>query len=302
MTSRGPEQWRTAGERIDALLDAMASSGPIVRERAEHLVREVVGLYGAALEQIQALAGECDDKQLLRKLADDDLVASLLLVHGLHPDDEETRVRRALDSVRPYLGSHGGDVDLIGIEDGVVHLRFQGTCKSCPSSAATLELAVEGAIKAAAPEVTAIEAETASPEAGATSGGSGVISPDSLFSKVHQHANWVALPELADLADGEVGGYALGGTTVLVCRSGADVFAFIDRCPHCLNSMAGAVLHRMAGAKAGAAVLRCPQCRTHYDIRRAGAGMDDAGEHLTPLPVLPRNGTLSVALPAGAGQ
>ena len=83
----------------------------------------------------------------------DDLVASLLLVHGLHPHDVERRIEDALDSVRPYLGSHGGDVKLLGVDDDVVRLQFAGSCKSCPSSAVTLELAVEDAVRAAAPEI-----------------------------------------------------------------------------------------------------------------------------------------------------
>ena len=69
----------------------------------------------------------------------------------------QRRVSDALDSVRPYLGSHGGDVSLLGVDDGVVRLQFQGSCKSCPSSAVTLELAVEDAVRAAAPEISSIE-------------------------------------------------------------------------------------------------------------------------------------------------
>ena len=62
--------------------------------------------------------------------------------------------------MRPYLGSHGGDVELLDVTaDGVVRLRMLGSCDGCPSSAVTLKLAVEGAIEAAAPEITAIEVE-----------------------------------------------------------------------------------------------------------------------------------------------
>ena len=62
-------------------------------------------------------------------------MAGLLLVHGLHPYDVQTRVARALDSVRPYLGSHGGDVELLGVDaEGVVTLRMLGNCDGCPSS------------------------------------------------------------------------------------------------------------------------------------------------------------------------
>ena len=76
----------------------------------------------------------------------DDLVGSLLLLHGLHPLDLETRVRQALDQVRPALRGHGGDVELLEVRDGVVRLRLQGNCHGCPSSAATMRQTVEEAI------------------------------------------------------------------------------------------------------------------------------------------------------------
>src|SRR3954451_10722538 len=87
-------QWRTAGDRIQTLLDASASGGAVARERAEELVRLVTDLYGAGLERLMDLLHETGrlDDALLTELADDDLLASLLLVHGLHPYGVETRV------------------------------------------------------------------------------------------------------------------------------------------------------------------------------------------------------------------
>jgi Fe-S cluster biogenesis protein NfuA len=68
-------------------------------------------------------------------------------------------VRQALDDVRPYLGSHGGDVELLGIDDGVARLRLGGTCNGCPSSTVTLRSAIEEAVMRAAPELERIHAE-----------------------------------------------------------------------------------------------------------------------------------------------
>ena len=80
-------------------------------------------------------------------------------MHGLHPVPLHERVTGALDEVRPYLLTHGGGVELLGIDDGVVRLRLEGTCNGCPSSALTLKSAVEEAITRAAPDVERIEAE-----------------------------------------------------------------------------------------------------------------------------------------------
>src|SRR6202007_2939820 len=172
----GEAQWRTAGDRIQTLLDASAAGGAVARERAEQLVREVTDLYGAGLERMMLLAVSANP-DLADTFAEDNLVASLLLVHNLHPHAVERRVSDALDSVRPYLGSHGGDVSLLGVEAGVVRLQFQGSCKSCPSSSVTLELAVEDAVRAAAPEISSIEVVAAEKDTS-----SGVILAESLLA------------------------------------------------------------------------------------------------------------------------
>src|ERR1700759_2594004 len=105
----GDALWRSAGDRIQTLLDATSAGGAVARERAEQLVREVVELYGAGLARIMATVGDLSDRGTVERLVADDLVASLLLVHGLHPHDLRRRVADALDRVRPYLGSHGGE-------------------------------------------------------------------------------------------------------------------------------------------------------------------------------------------------
>jgi Fe-S cluster biogenesis protein NfuA/nitrite reductase/ring-hydroxylating ferredoxin subunit len=284
-------QWRTAGDRIQTLLDSCAAGGAAAHERAQQLVREVVGLYGAGLDRIVQLG----DSDLSERLATDDLVASLLLVHGLHPHDVHRRVADALDRVRPYLGSHGGDVDLLEIADGgTVRLAFTGSCKSCPSSAVTLELAVEDAVRAAAPEISEIEVVTVEPASGPT-----VIPTESLMAPLrsngHSHSNgstWYPVPELAELEPGEVAGFLVSGTTLLVCRVGDLPLAYRDHCPVCDDSLAGARLRET--------LLGCPRCSTQFDIVHAGAGPN--GTHLEPLPLLLRDGVPSVALaePTGA--
>ncbi len=292
-TPESDTQWRTAGDRIQTLLDSCAAGGAAAHERAHQLVREVVGLYGAGLERIMALSGLSDDPGLAERLATDDLVASLLLVHGLHPHDVRRRVSDALDRVRPYLGSHGGDVDLVDITDDTVWLRFAGNCKSCPSSAVTLELAVEDAIRAAAPEVSSIEVVTAE-----TDSAPAVIPAESLLAKIkpgiHPNgaAGWHQVPDLAELSPGEVGGFLIegaAGLTVLACRVDDRLYAYRDNCPVCERSLAGAALHRALGG--AGPVLRCPRCHAHFDVVRAGACIDhDADCHLDPIPLLTRDG------------
>jgi Fe-S cluster biogenesis protein NfuA/nitrite reductase/ring-hydroxylating ferredoxin subunit len=303
-SAEGEAHWRTAGDRIQTLLDSCAAGGATAHERAQQLVREVVGLYGAGLERIIQLA---DDPVLAERLATDDLVASLLLVHGVHPHDVHRRVSDALDRVRPYLGSHGGDVHLVDIASGpegdTVWLQFAGTCRSCPSSAVTLELAVEDAIRAAAPEIFSIEL-VAEPDSTPA-----VIPADSLLAKIRSEVHpssavttWHQVPDLADLSPGEVGGFlmeGLAGLTVLACRVDDQLYVYRDNCPACERSLAGAALHR--GMSRAEPVLRCPQCHAHFDVAHAGACIDrDTDCHLDPIPLLTRDGVLSIAVHAEA--
>lgn len=288
--------WRSAGDRIQNLLDASAAGGPAALGRAEALVAELTDLYGAGMRRMLSIAAETDPT-LIERLAADDLVASLMLVHDLHPYAVERRVEDALDDVRPYLGSHGGDVTLLGVVDAadgpVVRLALAGSCKSCPSSAATLELTVDDAVRAAAPEISAIEVVAA--EAYPLPG---LIPADSLMTRVHARsgAAWCPAPDIGALEPGEVGGFTVAGVTVLACRVDDGLFAYHDRCGNCGQSMAGAALHRRMGGAAGAAVLRCPRCRTHFDVVHAGAGLDGTAAHLEPVPLLVRDGVLSLAV------
>jgi Fe-S cluster biogenesis protein NfuA len=154
----------SAAERIDTLLGRLAAiPDPAVRAGAEETVRLLVELYGQGLTRLLELVAEQAGpamETVAAALADDDLVASLLLIHGLHPDPVEVRVDRALAEVRPFLASHGGDVEVLGIDaDDVLHLRLLGSCDGCPSSRVTLEHAVEAAVADAAPEIVRLEVE-----------------------------------------------------------------------------------------------------------------------------------------------
>ncbi|MCY0906461.1 NifU family protein [Arthrobacter sp. H14-L1] len=309
----GADQLRNSGTRIGTLLDALSSGGAVARERSEELVRQVTDLYGAGLERIlgviSARGGETNGT--LEALVKDELISGLLLVHGLHPQDVPTRVAAALDSVRPYLGSHGGDVELLGISaDGIVSLRLLGSCHGCPSSSVTLKLAVEDAIETAAPEVTSIQVVEQEPSPSAA-----VIPVAALRLRLDQQNDrdqqakpavpgpsggaWEPAAELGGLRSGEVAGFLVGGARLLACRIGEDIFAYLDYCPRCEKSLAGASLQRALAAPTGGGLLRCPTCRAHFDVRMAGACLEDKALHLDPLPLLVRGGVISVAIPVG---
>jgi Fe-S cluster biogenesis protein NfuA len=169
-------------QRLEALLQRVEQfPDSQLRDHVREIVQAILDLHGIGLERIleQIAHGQETHMALIETLARDELVGNLFLLHGLHPADLETRVRQALDKVRPYLGSHGGDVELLDVRDGVVRLRMVGSCHGCPSSSATLKLAIEEAIHQEAPDVVAIEAEGTT--ANAPSTGSGFVPVDRLY-------------------------------------------------------------------------------------------------------------------------
>ncbi len=133
-------------ERIESFPD------PAIRETARDLVRELLDFHRAGLSRVMELADGSRER-----LAADPKVAPLLLLHGLHPEPLGSRVEGALEKARPYLHSHGGSVEFLGIEEGRVRLRLQGSCSGCPSSGETLRGTLSAAILEAAPDAAGIE-------------------------------------------------------------------------------------------------------------------------------------------------
>jgi Fe-S cluster biogenesis protein NfuA len=166
-----PGEFRLQSERVEKLAAKLEQANdPETRAAALDLLQSVMELHGMALNRmLQELAKTPEGEAALIDAVNDDLVSAVLLLHGLHPDDIETRVLRGIEKVRPYLKSHGGDVELASVRDGIVRLVLHGSCGSCPSSSLTLKTAVEDALFEAAPDIVAIIADNAAATSSATS-------------------------------------------------------------------------------------------------------------------------------------
>lgn len=283
-----PIDLRVVGDRIEELLDHLERAlDPPAFEQVQDVVGLVTDLYGGGLARILELVG--DDAALRERLAADDLVASLLVLHDLHPLDLAERVRRALESVRPYLGSHGGDVEVLSVDadEGVVSLRLLGSCDGCSSSSATLELAVQAAIEAAAPEVTRIDVE---PPTAATHDAPAAPVSVSLGRKPQPAPAMAPVYGLRALAPGRVGALEIEGTKLIVCRVGPQLYAYRNLCPACASAL--------DSASVDGPVLRCAVCAAAYDLPRAGRSLDGNSTHLDPLPLVEDGGEVRIAVAA----
>lgn len=140
------------GRRIQELVEKIETlQDPAARIMLQDCLQSVLGFYGHGLARILEVVGKTDGKKVYDALIHDPGISGLLLIHGLHPIPLETRLNDALEKVRPYMQSHGGNVELLNLKSDFAVLKLEGHCKICPSSTVTLELAVRHAIEEACP-------------------------------------------------------------------------------------------------------------------------------------------------------
>lgn len=250
---------------------AHAESAAEVARRGEEIVRlqalaggwepgqqAVVSAIKTAIEELNAEAF----KRLIRSLkADpaaaialrgavrDPLVYQVLLFHGLVKEPLESRVRRALDDVRPSLQEHGGDVELVAVmPPDTVEVRLVGSCQSCPSSGETLSEGVEKSIKALCPEVTTVR-RVSRGVSEQVAGGAQVVHFVSPFAR-QQDAGWIDVCALAELTDGSIAVRTVSDRDVLLYRNGDAVSCVDNACAHMGMPLDGGQLDK--------GTLRCP--------------------------------------------
>jgi Fe-S cluster biogenesis protein NfuA/nitrite reductase/ring-hydroxylating ferredoxin subunit len=299
VSTAGPEALIERVQDLQEKLEA-AGEGP-TRELADELVSAVVQMYGAGLERIMDglfAAGEAGDRIALG-LVDDPVIATLLLIHDLHPVPLADRVQSALDSVRPYMESHGGDVDLLSLQEGVARIRLHGSCSDCSASAVTLELAIKQALEEAAPDLAGLEVEGLEPQltgvALPMADGNGdapsglelpvIMSPP---QAAVQAPSWHMLPGAEELAVGTLAEMTVAGRPLLVANVDGTLLAYRDACAACGESLHGAEL--VSGT------LTCPRCHRSFFLPRAGRSMDGERLQLEPVPLLHEQGVAKVAL------
>jgi Fe-S cluster biogenesis protein NfuA/nitrite reductase/ring-hydroxylating ferredoxin subunit len=297
--------------RMETLLEEIeALKDPNARSTAAEVVAVLLDLYGDGLARMMEVVARGEErKRNFEAFAQDELISHLLLLHGLHPLDVETRVIGALEEVRPYLQSHGGNVELLGIEGGVARVRMEGSCDGCPSSAMTLKLAIEEAVLKAAPDLEGVEAEGMVEEPPPKPTTTFVAGPTLRRKEKKQPeengASWTVVGGLPQLSGGGTLVKEISGEPLLFLKLGDDFYAYRHLCPGCGESLEEGSLKE--------AELSCPGCERRYDVRRAGRCLDDPQLHLEPIPLLVseevvqerqgpgRRSIVKIALPSAVG-
>ena len=267
------------GERLQKLLaEVEALPYPGARELIQDCMESVLGFYGAGLKRILQVVSEDgpEGRKVFRDLVRDDVIKGLLLIHDLHPLNLENRLLEALDKVRPYLKSHGGNVELISLENDVARLRLQGTCQSCASSSVTLELAIRHAIEQACPDLVHFEVE-------------GIAQDKSAASLVARRAvtDWTVIKSADQLEEGAWMPVRIDDVRLIVCKVNDTLYAYRNRCPACNMPLD-------TGSFEGG-FLSCA-LNHRYDVVHAGRCAEIPSAHLDPLPLLVQENVVKVAL------
>ena len=291
------ERVQRLSERVERLED------PEAREAAQELVAAILEMHGAGLATIGGVLDEAGaaGEAAKAKLVADPVVASLLLIHDLYPVPLEQRVGEALEEVRPYMESHDGNVELLGVEDGVVRLRLAGSCDGCPGLGLDPGAGDQGGAGegGAGPGRTrgrgpgrGEAAAVRDPAAGDPERERGP-GPDQRqrgrrgAADQAQSSRWLSLDAPKPPA-GEVSRVEVGGTAIALANVGESLLAFRDRCAACGEPIAAGHL------KGG--VLDCPSCERRFYLPRAGRSMDEERLLLEPVPLLESGGAVTVAV------
>lgn len=270
MTTEAPSYEQLAS-RLDTALKAVQDLPEDSRSVALKLKEAVDELHKAGLTTlVRAIRADPDAREVLTEALTDPALYSYLALNGIVRKTTAHRVAEALELVRPYLASHGGDVELIDVQGDVALVKMIGACQGCGMSAQTLKSGIEDAIRTRVPEVTRVEEVKPRAESAMSNLMSLVMGEDDLLSQL----GWVPGPLDSDLADDEI--KAVAEAKAIVLRSGGELRAYVNVCPH-----QGLPLD--SGVCAGGSI----SCAWHgltFDAL-TGEGRSSEKVTLTPLPV-----------------
>lgn len=274
--------------RVDEAVAAVAGLNEPARAAAEELQAAVEAVHRAGLVTIvRALRADEATRAVLFELVDDPVVHLLLSLHGIVRPDPVTNANQVLETVRPQLHSHGGDVALVRIEDGTAFVRLEGACNGCSMSSVTLRNLVQEALVAGVPAITAVEVVAAEPSPT-------LIPLESLrIGRDPAAEGWARLGPAADVPVDDITAATLinGGrpVEVIVVNIGQRLSAYLNECAHEALPLNDAVLDLSNGT------LTCPWHGFCFDAT-SGECLSAPGAQLEQLPLRVDDGEVWVRL------
>jgi nitrite reductase/ring-hydroxylating ferredoxin subunit/Fe-S cluster biogenesis protein NfuA len=259
--------------RVDKAMKAVAGLDGPARAVAEELKTAVEAVHRAGLVTIvQRMRADAAARELLFELVDDPVVHLLLSLHGIVRPDPLTMANRVLVAVRPQLRSHGGDVRLDRVEDGVAYVRLEGACNGCSMSSVTLRNLVEEALVGGVPVIAAVEVLPNEPTPT-------LIPLDALrLGPAKETEGWVKAAPADELTEGAISSLHLTGAEVIVVNVEQRFTAYRNECAHEGLPLDNALLDAKNGT------LTCPWHGFCYDAS-SGECLSAPGAQLEQLPL-----------------
>jgi len=275
-------------EQLSALLESIEQHPDAdFRDRVRELVYSVVELHHGALQRILEMAGARDDgEELLEQLSNDELVRAVLMVHGLMPQDLESRVLAALDHAREHLKPYDADVELVGIRESVARLRLIGGAASTNVSTAVLKGEIEQALHELAPDLLNVEYEdliaAAKPQKLVQ------IAPKPAPAPPKSKGHLIPVIRAHEVPENDLRVVEIGDINLLVCNVAGTFYAFRNACAHRGLSLEKGMLE--------GPMLTCPWHGYQFDLRHGGRCLTDPALRLDALPIAVENEVVRVAL------
>ncbi len=225
------------------------------RGAVEAYRRAIEDLHGEALRRlVRALKADPAALEAMKGAVTDEVVYAVLRRHNILKASVTERVEAALESVRPMLASHGGDVELVAVRPPAIEVRFTGACDGCPASALTFHAGVKKAIEESCPEITDILQLKGSTGASCSKDSLRFVSPFALGAV----DGWHLVCRLDEIPQGGILAQVVGGENVILSRQGAVVSCFQNACAHLGMELDGGEIDQ--------GVLTCPYHGFEYDL------------------------------------
>ncbi len=271
-------------QQVDqAMAQVQKLEGP-ARAAALDLKRAIEAFHRLGLTRIvQRLKADPRGKELLFELVDEPSVYALFAMHGIVRADVTTQAARVLEMVRPYMRSHGGDVELVRVEGDTAFVRLHGACNGCSLSAVTLRESVQEALTTHVPQIQRVEVVPDDPV-------SGLILPEEIpvhGPGVGTHAGWIQGPSVEAVSPGVPYRMDVEGVSILILNLDNQFYAYRNQCAHQGLPLDGGVLDPEA------CVLTCPWHGFRFDVT-TGECLTAPQAQLEPFPLRIQDGRIWV--------